>query len=76
MQKNCAAKRHQQDDADKSVRGKERCIQPSEIVSTYQPVLIDQQSAGRDHAGECDWSKSGCHEQTDERDKGRGVKRT
>ena len=54
MQKDCATKRHEENDADESVGGKESGVQPSQIVRADEVVLIDQQSAGGDHAGDGD----------------------
>ena len=54
MQKNRAAERHQQDDAYKRVGGKERCVEPVQIVGAHKSMLVYEQSAGCDHSGDGD----------------------
>ena len=63
MQENCGAKGGQQYDADKSVRRKERGIQPAEIVGANKSMLVNEQGAGCNHANERDWSKSSYEKQ-------------
>lgn len=59
MQENCGAEGGKQYDANKSVGCKERGIQPAEIVSVNESMLVNEQRAGCNHANKRDWSKAG-----------------
>jgi hypothetical protein len=60
MEKNGAAKRHQQYDADKRVGGKERRVQALQIVGANESMLIYEQGACCDHSGKGDRTEACC----------------
>ena len=45
-----ATKSQKQDDAHKRIGGKERRVQPAQIIGPYQRVLVNQQRAGGDYS--------------------------
>ncbi len=62
MEENSTPKSDQQYDTYKSVGGKERGIQASEIVCTNESMLVNQQRAGCHDSCKRHWSKTGKQE--------------